>query len=235
MNSNNVANHFDEKSTMWDELYDRPAFKDRLALFSSQVLERVDQNAQVLDYGCGSGMLSFSLARQGYKVKGVDVSAGMIDLCKQKNQEACQGSNNIHASFELVDSAVPLMQPASYDCIVSSSVLEYIEDDEAVLKQFSTWLKPGGKLFFSVPHAGSLTAWVEDNVVAMLKKGAQRDVNFCQRRYDLNKLQTTLHCLGFSVSRITHFEFPRLGSFGVTLSRNKIFGLLSLIEAEKAA
>lgn len=229
-NKTTVEDHFSTKSADWDDLYERPSFKDRLSLFNNAIHQKLPVNSLVLDYGCGTGVLSYSLSETGYKVIGLDVSAGMIDICQNKLETVDQGTPP--PEFQHINENSNISKYVnSCDGIVSSSVLEYVKDDTTALRQFNAILKPNGILVFSVPHKGSITAWFEDHILSILKK--DRDVSFCQRRYNLKALTQTLQELGFVNIELTHFELPRFGKFGVILSRTKAFGLMTLIIARK--
>lgn len=219
-----VIDHFDQRSAFWDELYSRPIFKDRLNLFTGQLQKKVKAPANILDYGCGSGVISLLLASKGYNVTGIDASTGMIAEAT-KNAEAQKADN---ASFYQLDNITPDSLTNRFDAIVCSSVIEYIEDDEAVLKLFSQWIKPGGTLLVSVPHSASLLGKLED----LLSK-KHRDVHFCQKRYQEETFKNQLTQLGFGNFHSTYFEVPKLGEFGVALSRSKHLGLMLLLEAQK--
>ena len=83
-------------------------------------------SGKILNFGCGRGILSIELARKGYEVTGIDGSKGMIDAVE--NQLLRFGLSNV--SFEVLDSESFRFIPESYDAVVCSSVLEYVEDDK---------------------------------------------------------------------------------------------------------
>ncbi len=104
---------------------------------------------QVLDAGCGRGVISRALAVRypNAQVDALDIESGN----QRRNQEISQavGINNC---YFLVKDLTELRVENKYDLIVSVDNLEHIEDDQSVLDRFYTSLKPGGSLILHVPH-----------------------------------------------------------------------------------
>jgi 2-polyprenyl-3-methyl-5-hydroxy-6-metoxy-1,4-benzoquinol methylase len=104
----------------------------------------------VLDFGCGSGHLDVMLARQGYRVHGVDMSAigiRIAEYLKSKESAAVQAG----LSFQLADVTRELPTGAPFDSAWSSHVFEHIADPGPVFEGLSRWLKRGASLLISVP------------------------------------------------------------------------------------
>lgn len=116
--------------------YERPAM---LAL-AGDVAGR-----SVLDAGCGSGTLSSALCDRGAAVTGIDASAGMLKLAKQRLGD--------DAELRLADLNDPLpFEDDRFDDVIASLVLHYLEDWTPALTEMQRVLKPGGRLFASVDH-----------------------------------------------------------------------------------
>lgn len=100
---------------------------------------------RVLDAGCGSGPLATALRDQGAIVCGFDLSPAMVDLARKRLG---------HDSALLVaDLAEPLpYEDDTFDVVVSSLALHYLEDWIAPLTELRRILGPGGRLVVSVPH-----------------------------------------------------------------------------------
>lgn len=103
------------------------------------------RNKEVLDAGCGSGIYSKILAKNGAKVYGLDISEKMINLaadyCKDYKIEFRQGS---------IDK-IPYKNN-KFDIIVASLVVHYLKKPEKAFKEFNRVLKKGGILVFSTSH-----------------------------------------------------------------------------------
>ncbi len=95
----------------------------------------------VLDLGCGSGWLSIFLARQGFKVTGLDVAEHALDLAKQwADQE------NLSIKFDVGDIAAMDYPAGSFNAIVANSIFEHFTYDMAALTidRLKNILSPGG-------------------------------------------------------------------------------------------
>lgn len=121
----------------FNALYERPA---TLSLLGDVTGKRV------LDAGCGSGALAAELAARGAQVTGIEVSAGMAAIARERLGE----SITVHVA----DLAEPLdfLPPASFEIVVSSLVLHYIENWTTPLAEFGRVLVPGGVAVISTHH-----------------------------------------------------------------------------------
>jgi SAM-dependent methyltransferase len=100
----------------------------------------------ILDAGCGFGKNCKYFAGHGAReVTGIDISSRMIDLAMKTNA----GDNIYYINTALEDAS---FEEGSFDLIVSSLTLHYIEDYAALVKKMYSWLKSGGRLNFSVEH-----------------------------------------------------------------------------------
>lgn len=116
--------------------YERPAMIGMLGDVRSR---------NVLDLGCGAGQLSAALIDAGATVTGIDVSAGMIELARQRLGDA--------ASLEVADLSDPLeLETDSFDIVVASLVIHYLDDWVPVLREIERVLKPSGAFVFSTHH-----------------------------------------------------------------------------------
>ena len=116
--------------------YERPAM---LAL-AGDVAGR-----NILDAGCGSGSLSSALRDRDATVTGIDASAGMVELARQRLGDG--------VDLQVADLNDPLpFDDGSFDDVIASLVLHYIEDWGPTLSEMRRVLRPDGRLFASVDH-----------------------------------------------------------------------------------
>jgi trans-aconitate 2-methyltransferase len=97
---------------------------------------------RVLDVGCGDGKITAQIAQRvpdGQAV-GVDASSNMIAFAKEKF------SNGVHQKlrFEVAD-AQQLRFSEDFDLVVSFNALHWIPEQDAVLQEIHSALRPGGK------------------------------------------------------------------------------------------
>lgn len=100
-----------------------------------------------LDFGCGVGRLTQSLARYFKNVTGVDISPSMIERARGLNRAGDK------CTFVLNDAAdLKRFSSASFDFVNSSITLQHIDPlfSKVYLAEFLRVLKPGGVLFFQL-------------------------------------------------------------------------------------
>jgi SAM-dependent methyltransferase len=126
-----------------DTLSGHNAFFERPAMMK---LMPSDMNQlAVLDAGCAAGWYTEQFINLGARVTAVDMSPEMVAVCKRRNGDV--------AEVLTCDLTEPLsFNNESFDLIVSSLTLHYIDDWIPTFREFHRVLKPGGKLIFSVNH-----------------------------------------------------------------------------------
>jgi SAM-dependent methyltransferase len=105
--------------------------------------------ARVLDCGCGTGWLSYFLARRGYDVVGTDVSSEAIALA-QANPMFRDG---LAPRFLVADSE-SLTFTSEFDAVVFFDSLHHTIDDAAALRSAHRALRPGGVCIALEPGRG---------------------------------------------------------------------------------
>ena len=123
----------------FDLLIDRPIRKECAAIADWLVARGVLPGADLLDAGCGTGRYAAELARRGYVVQGIDLSAELIEVARRSCKEA-----RISVSFAVGD--IQRLASGRYDAILCRGVLNDFLDDEgreAVLAMFARALRPG--------------------------------------------------------------------------------------------
>ena len=102
----------------------------------------------VLDAGSGFGQYEYYMASKfkNWTIKGVDVKKEQIDDCNGFFQKI--GYNKV--SFAVAD-LTKFSEAETYDFVLCVDVMEHIEEDEQVLKNFCDSLKTGGFLLISTP------------------------------------------------------------------------------------
>lgn len=97
----------------------------------------------ILDMGCGGGMIAEPLARLGANVTGVDGSEKAIGVAKAHASEQDLNIHYIHGSLEKLE-AKP-----TYDVITCLEMIEHVDNPGEVLHKLVPLLKPGGLIFIS--------------------------------------------------------------------------------------
>jgi len=114
-------------------------------LDSFRQLSRRTEARDVLEVGCGEGHLSAILARDGRKVRGIDISPSVIE------QAECNPDNRAHgAQFEVASVYDLTAEQDRSELVVCCEVLEHLEDPEAALSVLASLACP--HLLVSVPR-----------------------------------------------------------------------------------
>ena len=135
------AAHFDSKARQWD---DNPVFKERGLKIADAIRKAVPLNRHMsaLDYGCGTGLLSFPLKDELGAILAADSSSGMLDVLAGKI--AAQGVTHITpVKLDLLADPPPAQR---FDLIVTSMTLHHVPDTDHILAVFHDLLNPGGTL-----------------------------------------------------------------------------------------
>jgi 2-polyprenyl-6-hydroxyphenyl methylase/3-demethylubiquinone-9 3-methyltransferase len=99
----------------------------------------------VIDIGCGGGVLSEAMARKGAKVTGIDLSQKALKVADLHSLESGIEVRYQHIAAEEMAHA----EPGQYDVVTCMEMLEHVPDPAAVVRAAATLVKPGGKVFFS--------------------------------------------------------------------------------------
>ncbi|KAJ3992152.1 S-adenosyl-L-methionine-dependent methyltransferase [Lentinula boryana] len=133
------------------------------------ILEGLD----VLDVGCGGGLLSESLARVGARTTGIDASESNISIAQHHASLDPRLASNLtykHAPAESL-----LTQSKRYDVVCSMEVLEHVDNPSMFLKTCAELLKPSGHLFLSTisrtPLSYFLTIFMAEKVLREVADG----------------------------------------------------------------
>jgi 2-polyprenyl-3-methyl-5-hydroxy-6-metoxy-1,4-benzoquinol methylase len=101
---------------------------------------------QVLDFGCGSGVMLPYLCAVGTHVTALDID--LLPFERVSRQRSFPANLQVHDTYE-----VPLrdLPRASFDLIIATDVLEHIDDLPGTLAEMEDLLKPGGQIVISGP------------------------------------------------------------------------------------
>lgn len=104
------------------------------------------QGLQVLDVGCGGGILADAMARKGAQVLGIDLATKALKVAQLHALEA-ETPNVQYQEISAEDLA--LARPGTFDVVTCMEMLEHVPDPASVVQACATLVKPGGWVFFS--------------------------------------------------------------------------------------
>ena len=99
------------------------------------------KNIEILDIGCGGGLLSEPMCRLGAKVTGIDASDKNIKVAKLHSKK-----NNLEIDY-LCSSPEKFSTKDKFDVILNMEIVEHVEDVNFFLKSCSKLLKKNGIMF----------------------------------------------------------------------------------------
>lgn len=147
---------YDNRATTYDDSH-HPRFARHMV-----ELARIQPGEHVLDLACGTGLVTFPAAfavGPTGTVVGIDVSTGMLAEAHAKKDQ--HGASNVefynHSMTSL--STLPFVHDAtgSFDCITCCSALVLLERPIEAMREWSTYIKPGGRLVVDATHIQNLT------------------------------------------------------------------------------
>jgi ubiquinone/menaquinone biosynthesis C-methylase UbiE len=171
---------------------------------------------RVLDAGCGDGSLTKELLKNDYKVVAVDASKLAVNRLKEKVKGSGKESDlEFHVS-EMDRIEEP---DSSFDGIICGEVLEHIQDDRAVAREFFRLLKPGGFCVVTVPADPDKWSFVDEWAGHF-------------RRYNRDGLAGIFEKAGFQIQFINHWGWPTLTLYDRFLFRTWAKGSIQMTGKE---
>ena len=160
----------------------------RYVLRRYRILRALDSipRGKLLEIGCGAGALLADMARLGFECSALEIS--------EKAVEAAQFMTGDLDGVEIRQTP-DHSWPAKFDVLAAFEVIEHVEDDYAVLGNWSKWMKKGGYLLVSTPAHPE--RWNSSDLWAGH-----------YRRYDRRSIEALLNGCGFDVVEIECYGFP---------------------------
>ena len=100
---------------------------------------------EVIDVGCGGGILSESLAKLGADVAGIDMGEEPLNVAKLRALETGVEVNYQKCTAE----EIAQEQAASFDVVTCIEMLEHVPAPASIINACAKMVKPGGYVFFS--------------------------------------------------------------------------------------
>jgi cyclopropane fatty-acyl-phospholipid synthase-like methyltransferase len=129
---------FAHKSKDWDENSKRVQGAKAIAEAIVQNIE-LKNTMHIMDFGAGTGLLSYCLADKVAKVTAIDNSPSMLEVFHEKSSNfACM------TSVMELDLSQEVPEGLFFDGIISSMTIHHLEDTEDMLRKMYTMLPEGG-------------------------------------------------------------------------------------------
>ncbi|MBV8680415.1 MAG: bifunctional 2-polyprenyl-6-hydroxyphenol methylase/3-demethylubiquinol 3-O-methyltransferase UbiG [Aquitalea sp.] len=132
----------------------------------------------VLDVGCGGGILAESMAQRGAQVTGIDLAKKSLKVAQLHSLES--GVSVEYRCVAVEDLAEEV--PGSFDVVTCMEMLEHVPDPESVVRSCARLVKPGGWVFFSTLNRNAkaylLAVVGAEYVLNMLPRGTHEYARF---------------------------------------------------------
>ncbi|MEO1880037.1 MAG: bifunctional 2-polyprenyl-6-hydroxyphenol methylase/3-demethylubiquinol 3-O-methyltransferase UbiG [Methylococcales bacterium] len=158
---------------------------------------------RMVDVGCGGGILTEALAKNGADALGIDLSEDLIDIADLHGLES-----GINATYKKVSAeALAAAEPESFDHVTCMEMLEHVPDPGSIISACATLVKPGGMVFFStlnrVPKAYLLAIVAAEHLLKMVPKGTHEYKTFIKP----SELSQTARHAGLELQGIVGIEY----------------------------
>jgi 2-polyprenyl-6-hydroxyphenyl methylase/3-demethylubiquinone-9 3-methyltransferase len=167
-------------SAWWDRNGDFKALHDINPLRTQLIEEHTKGlfGKEVIDIGCGGGILAESMAIKGATVTGLDMVQASLDVANLHKLES-----GVDVSYVL-STAEDWAQshPQQYDVVTCLEMLEHVPDPEAIIRACAELVKPGGKVIFSTlnrnPKSYLMAIVAAEYILGMVPKGTHEHKKF---------------------------------------------------------
>lgn len=193
---NDQATYFDDPTHRYQHALN-PPLAQRLEMEHLEKALGKISGKNILEFGAGSGRVSFWFLKRGFDDTAVDVSPNSLrDLRRLYARKR-------RASWGSLTTMKQLPTAGAYDLVVGADILHHVEI-KTYLPKLYTLLKPGGCIAFSEPNAWHIpwyVHWMREKIPWHIEKGVLQ----CTRRNLFQQLSLT----GFQDIRIIgHGLFP---------------------------
>ena len=196
-------------------------------------LDYIDRRArlkdkQVLDVGCGGGILSESMAHRGAQVTGIDMGEAPLAVARLHQLESGMEVNYQRTTAE----ALAEEKPETFDVITCLEMLEHVPDPASIIQACARLVKPGGQVFFSTinrnPKSYVFAIIGAEYVLKLLPKGTHDFGKFIKPS-ELESWSRTAGLQTLELTGMSYNPFSRTYSLGPDVTVNY------LLHCQKAA
>lgn len=130
----------------WDPNSEFRPLHDINPLRLNYIDERVDlPGKNVIDIGCGGGLLSEGMARRGATVTGIDMGEAPLAVARLHAEQSGVEVEYLQTPAE----DIAAERAGQYDVVTCLEMLEHVPDPSSVIRACAALVKPGGQVFFS--------------------------------------------------------------------------------------
>lgn len=132
---------FDRVAHVYDETRGLPPDAERaVAEAIAGLVREAAPSPSVLEVGIGTGRIAVPLAERGIRMMGIDISANMLGVLRQKRTDI---------DLILAEAAHPPLRTAAFDALLFVHILHLVPDAAATLEATLPLVRPGGVVIFA--------------------------------------------------------------------------------------
>lgn len=165
--------------------------KAGLAHFAYSETKTPLRGLKMLDVGCGGGLLSEALAKLGADVTGVDAGKDLLEIARAHMATDPQLQKHLRYQLSLIEN-FSANHRDSFDAVVSSEVIEHVNNQEMFVKHCVECVKPGGSIIFTTMNrtlpGGFLNITFNEHIYRIMPKGTHSYNRFIRPRELKNML-----------------------------------------------
>jgi len=169
---NEIAKFEELASRWWDAQGEFKPLHEINPLRLHYIDERASlEGKNVLDVGCGGGILSESMAQRGAKVTAIDMGKAPLSVARLHAMEA-----DIEVDYQQITvEELAAKMPGEFDTVTCMEMLEHVPDPASVINACYQLVKPGGSVFLSTinrnPKSYLFAIVGAEYILNMLPKG----------------------------------------------------------------
>lgn len=192
---------FETLAPAYDKLAADPAFNWRGPdVLFGMTHEYVQPDNALLDIGIGTGLSSVPFHRAGLSITGIDGSANMLEICRQKNI-----AQNL-VQKDLSDSVLPF-EDGSFDVVISNSVLYLFKDLQKIIAEVRRVCKDSGVFSFDIETAeGNAHRTYVEHEGSLVAKDSLEKAGICEYKHDHSAVLRILEMNAFSVLKTLNYH-----------------------------
>jgi ubiquinone/menaquinone biosynthesis C-methylase UbiE len=225
-----VNEYFESSSAYWQNLYSEKEllpriYQDRhnttLAWIRRLGLRK---EARILEVGCGAGLMSIALARDGYTVDAMDSTSAMLGTTWQNARiQSVENRIRLHHG-ELHD--LPF-EAHTFDLVIAIGVIPWLHSERVAFEEMQRVLTPGGYLLITADNDARLIRTLDPAscpLFAPLRKVTKRVMQrfgrwspaagFQAKRHDRHEVHRLMNRSGFQELRSCTIGFGPFTFFG---------------------
>ena len=225
-----IKNYYGKIAHLYDET--RPLPPEVSEKICARILELVKATPKTkfLEPGIGTGRIFFPIIKQGYSYTGIDISEAMMNQLRGKFQEIPENLTLIQ-----VDAANLPFADNSFDVIITTHILQCLDDPLVGLTEISRVLKPNG-VYLACEHLHC--SYQEEfyqafrNIIAKYREETQQKQ---EKVFPFGEeMKQTLAKMGAEVEKVTAARWQQSQTVGelFNMYRSRAFGLCWLIDED---